>query len=353
MKNLLTFIFRKNEFDIESLNGLRALSITGVLVQHLWLIVQYNNIPRSHLIDNFFFNMKNFIDLFFVLSGFLIYGGLSRTFEKEGSIGFTSYFKKRTLRIFPAYYFFISIMYLFSYMQIRALSSLPVLNEGEKTVLAFLKNGIAHPVSDFLYISNYFPGNISHNWSLSIEEQFYIILPFFLVFFLFKQKRENRIYSLLALYLVPLIIRVYLMITTDNAHVSSIHIYIWTHTRFDSLLVGIIVYEMYSLNLNSYQRLQRLSPIVYLAILLLSSATFLIGSLDSPIFYSTIRYNLSNISFGLLLVLALDNSTNISKFLSFSMFRPIARISYTTYLWHIAFGGIVFHSFMKINNEFS
>jgi peptidoglycan/LPS O-acetylase OafA/YrhL len=343
-------VFLETTSEIEALNGLRAISITGILLEHLWLIVEYHNIPRPHLVNNLFHNFVNFIDLFFVLSGFLIYGGLSKQFEKEKRIQYANYFKKRTLRIFPAYYFFVFLMYLFAYVQIKALSGKPSLTDMEFNILTTLKARISNPYPDLLYVSNYLGGNITHNWSLAIEEQFYIILPFFLGFFLFKLKREFRLNWLILLYFLPILMRLYLVITSTDMNKTEFYIYDRTHTRFDSLFVGIIVYEIYSLNHVFYQKLLNFKPLVYMIITSFLSLAFLAGKEDNSFFYSTFKYNLSNIAFGLLLLIALDKTTSVSKFLSFPAFRPIARISYTAYLWHIVFGGALFGALINIKH---
>lgn len=176
MKKLFVAVFKENPNEIESLNGLRALSIIGVIVQHIWLVVVFNKVPRYHIFDNLFTNFTVFVDLFFVLSGFLIYGGLTKFYGEHGYVDYKGFFLRRIFRIFPAYYFFLLVMLVLGMLQIKFLSSKPNLNYTEMLVLQALKE--ASMKYDFLYLSNYFGGSVSHNWSLATEEQFYIFLLF-------------------------------------------------------------------------------------------------------------------------------------------------------------------------------
>jgi hypothetical protein len=61
MNNFLSFAFIKNESEIEALNGLRAISILGILFQHFWLIIEYNQIPAPYIVSSFFYNFVNFM----------------------------------------------------------------------------------------------------------------------------------------------------------------------------------------------------------------------------------------------------------------------------------------------------
>ncbi|HMY66406.1 MAG TPA: acyltransferase [Leptospiraceae bacterium] len=350
MKKVFLTVFKKNPNETESLNGLRALSIIGVIIQHIWLVVVLNKIPRYHIFDNLFMNFTVFVDLFFVLSGFLIYGGLSNFYKEHGFIDYKGFFVKRIFRIFPAYYFFLFIILFLGMMQIRLLNSKPNLNFTEMLVLQALKE--ASLKYDFLYLSNYFGGSVSHNWSLATEEQFYIFLPFFLGFFLLKTKQETRIKSLIIIYFLPLVFRMLHFLLASDTVSESNFIYRAAHTRMDSLFIGILVFEFHSVYRDKFEEIMRYRKYLYGSLIILFFPVFLITHADLPFFADTVKYSLANFFFGIVLLLCLDGQSVFSRAFSFSVFRPVARVSYTAYLWHISVGGAVLGPVSSSGNSF-
>lgn len=143
---------------IPSLDGLRTLSISLVLVAHLF---HSFGLPDT-------LNLGNLgVRFFFVISGFLITGLLLNELGKKGKISLSRFYFRRTFRIFPPYYFFLAIMFLLTLLNVYAI-----------------------PLKSFFYstfyVSNYFDPvdwNLGHTWSLSVEEQFYLLFPVILYFF--------------------------------------------------------------------------------------------------------------------------------------------------------------------------
>jgi peptidoglycan/LPS O-acetylase OafA/YrhL len=142
---------------IPSLDGLRALSISLVLVGHL-SGTQHFGSPRLGIGD--FAELG--VMIFFVISGFLITNLLIGEYEIRGRISLKLFYARRALRIFPAAYCFIGFVYLLSTAGILHLNR-----------------------TDFLYAVTYTvnyeplrPWQIGHLWSLSVEEQFYLFWPF-------------------------------------------------------------------------------------------------------------------------------------------------------------------------------
>src|SRR5438034_2045551 len=94
------------------------------------------------------------VDLFFVLSGFLISGLLFSEYKRSGRIDFLRFFIRRGFKIYPAYYFFLFL-------------------------LAFLRG--RPTLADLIFMQSYWPYSWGHTWSLSVEEHFYIALPLVLM----------------------------------------------------------------------------------------------------------------------------------------------------------------------------
>jgi len=147
-----------------ALDGLRALAITGVLVSHF--------LPRTNICRDVAHWGRLGVVLFFVLSGFLITSILLRAREETGPVDFREtfgvlrrFYTRRFLRIFPIYYFSIAALALF---------------DGNMR-----KDIWWH----FTYTSNFLMAYVNsvavyaeHLWSLSVEEQFYLIWPWLVLF---------------------------------------------------------------------------------------------------------------------------------------------------------------------------
>ncbi len=147
---------------IASLDGLRAVAISFVIAEHAaqrgsaWIPAR----ASGYLL----LLAYNGVKIFFVLSGFLITSILLREFRKSGTISLKKFYWRRTLRIFPAMYAFlaaIGIGYLLGIVHIGTESPLRIFSAA-------------------FYLSDYLPINgwpLHHTWSLSVEEQFYLLWP--------------------------------------------------------------------------------------------------------------------------------------------------------------------------------
>jgi peptidoglycan/LPS O-acetylase OafA/YrhL len=144
---------------IPSLDGLRALSIVLVLVSHLLGTRGFPVGPRAMGAIGDFGYLG--VRVFFVISGFLITSLLLAEHARTGSVSLKDFYARRAWRIFPAFYTFVAAM-----------------------VLAWVMGSIALHVGDIVaavtYTMNYHydrSWELGHIWSLSIEEQFYLIWP--------------------------------------------------------------------------------------------------------------------------------------------------------------------------------
>ncbi len=139
-----------------ALDGLRGIAIAAVMAFHYGPFATFSNRP-------FLYGYLG-VDLFFVLSGFLISGILLDS--RDSADYFKTFYARRVLRIFPVYYAFLALA----------------------MVLGHFLGSRAHPHQYFLYfayLQNWEPGNglthdayLGHLWSLAVEEQFYLFWPF-------------------------------------------------------------------------------------------------------------------------------------------------------------------------------
>lgn len=181
---------------------LRGIAVLMVICRH-WP-------PGSHLGNLGWLG----VDLFFVISGFLISNLLFSELEKAGTIDLTRFFLRRGLKIYPLFFLLILVTWLVNYFGGYDPATRPYLHE-------------------LLFIQNYFGGVYLHTWSLAVEEHFYIIL---LLCFAFFTKRRTMLPYLFALLVVlPLVFRAWRVMSGDaNNHFA-------THTRIDSLFIGVLL----------------------------------------------------------------------------------------------------------------
>lgn len=198
---------------IPSLDGLRTISIVLVVANH----VQMSYSQR--LEDTY--NLGNLgVRIFFVISGFLITGLLLKEINETGKIALLKFYFRRTLRIFVPFYFFLLIIFI-------------------ATVLGWIP-----PISteNFLdtatYTSNYL-GNeawdITHSWSLAVEEQFYLIFPGILAFLGITRTRK----VLLGVIIIAPVAR--LLYFTHYGETDFFWFTTAFHHNMDSLAIGCLL----------------------------------------------------------------------------------------------------------------
>ncbi|XDD50431.1 acyltransferase family protein [Leptospira sp. WS92.C1] len=338
--------FVKNEKEIPALNGIRAIAILLVIVYHVWLPFQVSSFPK--IFQNFLSNFNSGVDLFFVLSGFLIYSGIIKYTKESDLFSKKKFFIARTLRIFPAYYFCLLILYLYFQGQFNRLSQIANPNEFQMVELNSLSATLQSSYADILYISNYTERRLSLvGWSLSIEEQFYLILPFFSTLFLLKLDSKKRIFILTLLYIVPLFFRIFY--TFQNSDLTA---FIYSHARMDSLIAGMILAEMVFGVLKSKIQVQRSIQVFLFGICVLLLTLGHAFPLEEP-FRKTFGFNCFNLGYGILIYLSLQKKSWIVSILSSVIFRPIARLSYTMYLWNILIAGIAVSKVLSVSSQLS
>jgi len=141
---------------IRSLDGLRAISISFVILGHI--AGTKRCFGQSYVTGH---TAALGVDIFFVISGFLITSLLMKEFVKTGRISLKGFYIRRALRIFPAFYLFLMIQALLVHLDVVHIEPWEFL-----TAMTYTANSVvgAH-------------WNLGHIWSLSVEEQFYLLWP--------------------------------------------------------------------------------------------------------------------------------------------------------------------------------
>jgi peptidoglycan/LPS O-acetylase OafA/YrhL len=117
------------------------------------------------------------VDLFFVLSGFLVAGLLFREYAQHGAIDFPNFFIRRGLKIYPPFY----LMLAATIVIVRLGGVIPI--------------SWSQILSEALFVQNYGTPFWGHTWSLAVEEHFYLLLPLLLIALQRNAKEEIRFAS--------------------------------------------------------------------------------------------------------------------------------------------------------------
>jgi peptidoglycan/LPS O-acetylase OafA/YrhL len=262
------------------------------------------------------------IDLFFVLSGFLITGIL---YDTKGSPGFwRNFYIRRGLRIFPLYYVFLALLCLI----------LPHLAPDDTAKIAELRGACPWYWS---YLANFYmaqhgpgPFNTAHLWSLSVEEQFYLMWPTIV----FLVERRNLLRLCVAAIAAAALCRIGLM----YLGASSDTIYVMLPTRVDSIAVGAWI-ALTVRSPSGPHLIIRFAPVVagLSAAVLLLLLALAPGNLSTAApFMRTAGYTLNAVLFGGVSAMALVRPRPRRKggSLESPVLRFFGRHSYALYLVH-------------------
>jgi peptidoglycan/LPS O-acetylase OafA/YrhL len=212
------------------LDGIRGLAILGVLCSHIAVLggiisAELPSLPERLLLYAMV-PMWGGVDLFFVLSGFLITGILLRT--KTSNNYFSSFYTRRVLRIFPIYYLTLILSLIVGRFSVDMASMLPPWTSWKLSYFLYLQNW---PI--FWHGAKGMGGFWGAYWSLAVEEQFYFVWP--LVILLLSEKAIVRIcYIALP---CALLLRIFLYFIYFDNQVGLVQI---TSSRVDGLFMGAI-----------------------------------------------------------------------------------------------------------------
>ena len=201
---------------LPTLDGLRAIAILLVVPHNLNLMVTSGGI--AHVFIAALYRGWIGVELFFVLSGFLITGILLDA--RDAPDYYRSFFVRRVLRIFPLYYATLVVLFVL----LPALGLLP----------ASFKRDPMVELSLWAYFSNWYgafhqgPDAVSHFWSLAVEEQFYLLWPFVI----HRRSAEWVMRLCFAIAAAALALRVAVLLTGTPG------IYTFLVTRMDALALG-------------------------------------------------------------------------------------------------------------------
>lgn len=316
-----------------SIDFLRGVAILLVLTVHVTTFnVDYPNFLSSFL--NFLNKGGwNGVDLFFVLSGFLVSGLLFKEWKLYKKVDVFRFLVRRGLKIYPSFYLFI----LFTI--------------GIKIVFGH-EFTISNIIVEAMYLQNYLDGLWKYTWTLAVEEHFYLLLGFSL-FFLTKLKAKNP-FKAFVISLIPVCVAVlvYRCMFLEYRPFAPFTHFMPTHNRIDSLIFGVLLSYGFHFHRDIFDRVGEKMKIPFLILGLICVAPCWIFLKSNPYIY-TFGFTVNYIGFGMILISCLH--------LDFEKYKPVAFIakgigkigfySYSIYVWHIPLKHGIYRTLAKMTDD--
>jgi len=247
------------------------------------------------------------VDLFFVLSGFLVGGLLVQELLKTQHIRVGRFLFRRMMKIWPAYYAYILFQVI-----VRK-----------------------HPIRTFLWqnllnIQNYVGTSLNHTWSLAVEEHFYLLLPICLLFLYRRPWARKRLVPIFAIGLLLVLCGRFVSVFVFHSGDTQLK----THSRIDGLLFGVALSWIFYTQRKRFDRI--LSHRLWLtAVLLVGLLLGLRFGHGTKVMW-TVGYTVTYLSLGALLLLIYGYDGRFTRTFIYRTVAAIGVYSYGIYLWHLS-----------------
>ena len=294
------------------IDGLRAIAVSAVILYHAQISIFGHQPFKGGFIG---------VDIFFVISGYLITSIILKELVTTGTFSFKHFYERRIRRILPVLLFVMLVSFPFAWMYLSP-SNLVEFSKSILYSLGFSSNFYFH-YSGLEYSVEGLRHPFLHTWSLSVEEQYYILFPIVLLV-TFKYFRKYLVHVLILGFIISLGLAEW---TSRNYPSASFY---FLHTRIWELLAGSLLayFEINNGHRSKNETLNLILPTIGL-ILIGQSILFFNDEMFHPSFYS-----LSPI-IGVCLIVWFSNKNElITKILSSKLFVGIGLISYSLYIWH-------------------
>jgi len=306
---------------ISSIDGLRAIAVTAVVLYHLGL----SWIPGGFL----------GVDLFFVISGYVITRLILDSINQSSALDLRAFYAARIRRIYPGFIFMVICTIIFIGVWApeaikRFLSDLPYALTGSMNWAL-----VARQQDYFESIGR--PPLLQHTWSLAVELQYYLIWPIILLTVLKYFGKRNIARIALIIAMVSGITLFFVSLRLDQANAQQIsHIYFGTDTHSIGLFLGsalAVSWIPQNLSADITKRAQDVIDGIGVVGLLGLIATFLFINEKNPSLYQ-IAFPLAGI-FGCFVIISLVHpASRFSPIISTAPFRWVGQRSYGIYIWH-------------------
>jgi peptidoglycan/LPS O-acetylase OafA/YrhL len=311
----------KDKERVYGLDHLRALAIVLVFFYH------YHSRIFGHpqwLNDYAKFGWTG-VDLFFVLSGYLISSHLFQQLKKEHTISIGTFYLKRVLRILPAFLLVLIIYICF-----------PVFHEREALLPAW--RYLTFTQNFDLDIKGF--GTFSHAWSLCVEEHFYLLFPLLLLLLLKTRSLRRSYLLLIAFFMLGFVTRIYSwealyvpkMEEDDSWLYWYKYMYYPSYNRLDGLLIGMSIAAVYNFSPVFWSKISKYGNYFLVLSLVVLAGSYFVCYEEHSYNASVFGFPLVAIGYGFMLIGAISPSGFISR--KSAITTILANLSYGIYLSH-------------------
>lgn len=302
---------------VPQLDLLRGFAVLLVVGNHMTICPSDTNIYLNRITE--FWNRGGWVgvDLFFVLSGFLISGLLFREYQKDGGLNLKRFLIRRGFKIYPAFWVFIAITCFASMF----------------ADINFYRKGL---LGELFFLQNYTANLWEHTWTLAIEEHFYfgLCVLFYALLQARKSPTENPFANIPKIFAFVAVSCFAMRLLTVNAwpfeYVRNIEP---THLRIDSLFFGVFIsYLWHFRNLAENSFINRHRFLLGLAGTILLLPAFILD-IHSNSWIGVFGLSMFSLGSGLLLLFVLK--TDFSQIPLAKSIAYIGTFSYSIYLWNV------------------
>ncbi|MBF0716020.1 acyltransferase family protein [Gemelliphila palaticanis] len=305
---------------LPSIDSLRAIAVISVIIYHC----------NPNYLSGGFLG----VDLFFVLSGYLISSLIIKEYRETNSLNLYNFYIRRARRLLPAVYFMITVT-----LVIMVVFNKPLLDKSYlDATFGYLYSSnwwyIVHKLDYFDTFGS--PSPFKHLWSLAIEEQFYMFFP---IIFIIINKYNNKKFTISKIFknIILFLILASLITHVILFDINNINrVYYGTDTRMFELLVGVLGSLIYPLDKLSL-RINNIGGKIFTIISMLLIIIFVFSMIFVTEYSKFLYYGgflLYSIMFLIIIITSGQQGTLISKILSFKPLVFIGKLSYSLYLWH-------------------
>jgi peptidoglycan/LPS O-acetylase OafA/YrhL len=296
-----------------ALTGIRALAVYIVVLFHA-------DIPM-------FSSGYIGVDLFFVLSGFLVCNVLAEEYEKHGKLTLPKFYARRMRRLLPAMGAMVLSVSLFYVLLQNTAERIKFIPSARSAFLYFANWNFIIESADY-FAAEAETNPFGHLWSLAIEEQFYLFFPFFLAIVY----RLTKLFSKRLLIAIPLCLlfaSLFLQVLLSGNTTRS---YYGTDTKIYQLLAGATL----AIWLRNRKFAFKISSRFVNGIGILALLGFVLLATSFTAQFSASPTGIIATVFGVLMIFSIENQRNgaLSRLFSFRSLVYLGNISYATYLWH-------------------
>ena len=293
---------------VSSIDVWRGLAILAVVLFHFNKWLPYGSIG---------------VDLFFVISGLLVGGLLTKPFLNGEKINFFNFFLRRGFKIWPSYYTFLllgTLIATYSYTLENSNQIIPLFDF--KRYLLFYQNYTGAP----------FHRSFDHVWSLCVEEHFYILLPLMFITLRFlKTNWKGLIASLTLIIVLGFVFKILMLYYTSGKDTYSA-----THNRIDALAWGVLL-NFIIIRFSFILKNNKYLPLIFiLGLIGLLSSIIIDIYWDSIFYHKVILHTIIPLFFFMMIL-----GTYYYDFSKLKLLRILGYYSYNWYLWHPIFAVIV------------